>query len=84
LAARLSSNPTGDLLPLSPSRVTCPGLVEGPPHEKAQPKGWAYRWWLPERDAQQNFFRHSFRFWKIPLKKNNPRSEYSLKGIRVE
>ncbi len=23
------------------------GVIEGPPHEKAQPKGWAFNIWLP-------------------------------------
>ena len=31
--------------------------------------------WLPERDAQQNFLKHSFRFWKVPLRKGHPRGE---------
>ena len=32
--------------------------------------------WLPERDAQQNFFSYNFGFLLNPVKKNHPRTAY--------
>jgi hypothetical protein len=32
--------------------------------------------WLPERDAWQNYFTHNFGFLLNPVKKNHPRPAY--------
>lgn len=37
--------------------------------------------WLPERNAQQNFFTYSFEFLMNPIKKNHPGTEYRFQRI---
>lgn len=37
--------------------------------------------WLPERDAQQNFFAYHFGFLMNPKKKNHPRPEYMFQRL---
>jgi hypothetical protein len=37
--------------------------------------------WLPERDAQQNFFSYNFGFFMAPMKRNHPRTEYLFHRI---
>jgi len=52
----------------SPGMTLPPSLFELPPSHKATADKMV--------DKQQNFFTHSFRFCKVPLRENHPKGEW--------